>query len=58
MKTPPQLLIVDDQPMNVDILQTHLAVHGYDILTASDGEAALELARTHQPQLDAARGVS
>jgi len=51
MKTPPQLLIVDDQPMNVDILQTRLAVHGYDILTATDGEAALELARTHQPDL-------
>jgi DNA-binding response OmpR family regulator len=51
MKTPPQLLIVDDQPMNVDILQTRLAVHGYDILTAMDGEAALELARTHQPDL-------
>ncbi len=51
MKTPPQLLIVDDQPMNVDILQTRLAVHGYDILTAMDGEAALELARTQQPDL-------
>lgn len=51
MKTPPQLLIVDDQSMNVDILQTRLAVHGYDILTATDGAAALELARTHQPDL-------
>jgi len=51
MKTPPQLLIVDDQPMNVDILQRRLAVHGYDILTATDGEAALELAHTHQPDL-------
>ncbi len=51
MKTPPQLLIVDDQPMNVDILQTRLAVHGYDILTATDGETALELVRSRQPDL-------
>ncbi|MDH3603493.1 MAG: response regulator [Candidatus Tectomicrobia bacterium] len=51
MRTPPRILIVDDQPMNVDILQTRLAVHGYDILTATDGEAALELARAEQPDL-------
>jgi class 3 adenylate cyclase len=51
MRTPPRILIVDDQPMNVDILQTRLAVHGYDILTATDGEAALHLARAEQPDL-------
>ena len=51
MKTPPQLLIVDDQPMNVDILKTRLAVHGYDILTATDGEAALDIATTQHPDL-------
>jgi class 3 adenylate cyclase len=48
---PPRILIVDDQPMNVDILQTRLAAHGYDILAASDGETALCLARTRQPDL-------
>jgi class 3 adenylate cyclase len=51
MRTPPRILIVDDQPMNVDILQTRLAVHGYDILTATDGEAAVQLARAEQPDL-------
>ena len=39
MRTPPRILIVDDQPMNVDILQTRLGVHGYELLTAYDGEA-------------------
>ena len=29
LRTPPRILIVDDQPMNVDILQTRLGVHGY-----------------------------
>ena len=51
MRTPPRILIVDDQPMNVDILQTRLAVHGYEILTAYDGEEALARARAQLPDL-------
>jgi class 3 adenylate cyclase len=37
--------------MNVDILRTRLAVHGYEILTAADGEEALAVARSKQPDL-------
>jgi class 3 adenylate cyclase len=51
MRTPPRILIVDDEPINLDILQTRLAVHGYEILTATDGEEALATARTQQPDL-------
>jgi class 3 adenylate cyclase/CheY-like chemotaxis protein len=51
VRTPPRILIVDDQSINVDILQTRLAAHGYDILTATDGETALSLARAQQPDL-------
>jgi class 3 adenylate cyclase/CheY-like chemotaxis protein len=51
MRTPPRILIVDDQPMNVDILQTRLAVHGYELLTAYDGEEALTKARAELPDL-------
>ena len=51
LRTPPQILIVDDNPTNVDILQSRLAVHGYDILTANDGEQALDVAREMQPDL-------
>ena len=51
MRTPPRILIADDNPMNVDILQTRLAVHGYEILTAADGEVALAVARETQPDL-------
>ena len=40
MHTPPCILIVDDHPMNVDILKTRLAVRGYETLTARDGEPA------------------
>ena len=51
MRTPPRILIVDDQPMNVDILQTRLGVHGYEICTAYDGEEALVRARAELPDL-------
>ena len=51
MRTPPRILIVDDDPMNLDILQTCLAFHGYAILTATDGEEALATAREELPDL-------
>ncbi|MCH9051217.1 MAG: response regulator [Proteobacteria bacterium] len=51
MRTPPQILIVDDNPQNLDIFQTRLAAQGYEILTASDGEEALAVAREKQPDL-------
>jgi len=51
MREPPRILIVDDQPVNVDILQTRLAIHGYEISTAGDGEEALARARTEQPDV-------
>lgn len=51
MRDRPLLLIADDNPMNVDILQTRLEAQGYEILTAADGEAALMLARAKQPDL-------
>jgi len=51
VRTPPRILIVDDNPMNLDILQALLAAHGYEIITATDGEQALAVAREKQPDL-------
>jgi class 3 adenylate cyclase/CheY-like chemotaxis protein len=51
VRTPPRILLVDDNLANVDILQTRLAVHGYEILTANDGEEALATARAKHPDL-------
>ncbi len=51
MRTPPQILIVDDNPANLDIFETRLAAHGYDIITASDGEEGLAAAIERQPDL-------
>jgi DNA-binding response OmpR family regulator len=51
MRTPPCILIVDDEPINLDILKTRLAVHGYEILTATNGEEALAVASAQHPDL-------
>jgi class 3 adenylate cyclase len=51
MRTPPLILVVDDNPMNVDILETRLKTQGYDIVTAADGEEALAAARERLPDL-------
>jgi adenylate cyclase len=51
VRTPPLILIVDDNPTNLDIFQARLAVHNYEILTATDAEEALTVAREKQPDL-------
>jgi sigma-B regulation protein RsbU (phosphoserine phosphatase) len=51
MRTPPLILIVDDNPSNVEILQARLAANDYEIITASDGEAGLAMARDRLPDL-------
>ncbi len=51
MRNPAHIFIVDDNPANVDIFETRLAAHGYEIYTANDGEKALALARERHPDL-------
>ena len=51
MRTPPRILVADDNPDNRDIFEARLAAHGYEILTASDGEEALAIAGGQQPDL-------
>lgn len=51
MKSPPLILIADDNPANVDIFRMRLAASGYDIITAVDGEDALQKARDRLPDL-------
>ena len=51
MRTLPLILIVEDNPASLDILQTRLMAHNYEIITAVDGEAGLAMARDKQPDL-------
>ncbi|MBT3341687.1 MAG: response regulator [Gemmatimonadetes bacterium] len=45
------ILIVDDEPFNVDLLEQELGDLGYETLTAFDGQAAVELVRQQRPDL-------
>jgi DNA-binding response OmpR family regulator len=51
VRTPPLILVVDDDKSNVDILRTRLQAQGYEVVSATDGEAALEAAQAHRPDL-------
>ena len=51
MREPPLILVVDDVPDNVDILQMRLESQGYEVISAGDGEAALAIVRDKLPDL-------
>jgi DNA-binding response OmpR family regulator len=44
-------LVVDDETALVELVQSYLESEQYEVLTATDGRAALDLARTSQPDL-------
>jgi class 3 adenylate cyclase len=48
---PARILVVDDTPMNVKLLAGILSGHGYDVITATSGAAALELVAKERPDL-------
>jgi DNA-binding response OmpR family regulator len=46
-----RLLLVDDNPTNLQVLFQALEAEGYELLVAQSGEEAIETAREAQPQL-------
>ena len=46
-----RILVVDDVPENVRLLEAVLDAHGYDVVSATDGQAALDLALSAKPDL-------
>ena len=46
-----RLLLVDDEVELVEMVKFRLEASGYEVLTANDGQAALELARREKPDL-------
>jgi len=46
-----KVLIADDEPDILEILKYNLAGQGYEVVTAKDGDEALEKARRTQPDL-------
>ncbi len=47
----PRLLVVDDEQDLLTVLRMAFEAAGFDVLTASDGEQGLALARKHAPDL-------
>ena len=48
---PPRILIADDNPQGVELLEAYLAGGDWDIRTAADGEETLHQVRDWQPDL-------
>lgn len=45
------VLVVDDDPVIVNLLQVNFEIEGYDVLTATGGEAGLAQARLGHPDV-------
>lgn len=50
-KTSHKILVVDDEPDILEILQYNLVKEGYEVKTADNGKKAVEIARDFKPQL-------
>jgi CheY-like chemotaxis protein len=51
MEKKKRVLVVDDNPVNVRLVQAILEKEGYDTLSAMDGPSAIEAARSENPDL-------
>jgi two-component system alkaline phosphatase synthesis response regulator PhoP len=51
MTKPASILVVDDDPEIVMMLNTRLTKRGYKVATAPDGNRAIELAKREKPDL-------
>jgi CheY-like chemotaxis protein len=49
MAIPPRVLIADDNPQGVELLEAYLADTGYEVRTAADGDEALRKVGEWQP---------
>src|SRR5947207_12747399 len=46
-----KILVVDDEPDAVELVEFNLKSAGYEVVTAADGSEALKKARSHSPDL-------
>lgn len=46
-----KILIADDEPDILEIIQFNLQIEGYDVVTAKNGDEAIEQAKKHLPDL-------
>src|SRR5580704_10612721 len=46
-----KILVVDDEPANVELLRRLMVAQGYEVVTASDGQVALDSVERERPDL-------
>jgi len=46
-----RILVVDDHPKVLRFIEIDLKLHGFDVITASSGEQALELVKAKKPDI-------
>lgn len=46
-----RILLVEDNPMNLDMLTRRLIRKGYEVISATDGAQGVSLAETEQPDI-------
>jgi two-component system alkaline phosphatase synthesis response regulator PhoP len=51
MESKARILIADDEPDILEIIGFNLQKEGYEVITAKDGQQALDLTKTHKPDL-------
>jgi len=51
LRTPPRILVADDNATNLELIRVRLSSLGYEVVTAVDGEEALVRARELEPDL-------
>jgi CheY-like chemotaxis protein len=47
----PRILVVDDDPVILRLLQVNFRLEGYEVLTASRGDEALRVAKEKRPEV-------
>ena len=47
-----RILIVEDEPLMLRLLEKFFARRGYEVLAASDGQQAIEIYQDNHPQID------
>ncbi|MEW6777543.1 MAG: response regulator [Bdellovibrionota bacterium] len=47
----PKILLVEDNPMNRDMLTRRLVKRGFEIVAAEDGQTGIDMARSEKPAL-------
>ena len=51
MTTKPKILVIDDEPDAVELVEFNLKQAGFEVITAADGAEALRQGRSHLPDL-------